>query len=153
MRKTTLAASALITLMFLVAWGNMQGVCYGKLRPLRDEERIRFAVNHLLQNIRPGGRAFAMQGDRVVETQPPDPDFVYQGVDDFLRRNPACCSVVPVMGDLGHAPSAWSRLVGNFSGYVRIQYRDPSDPDVAQRNVIRTSYLAVTNCGDVWDGI
>ena len=153
MKRTTSAITALLVALLLVGWGNMRGVCYARLRPLDDEERIRAAVSHLLKNIRPGGRVFAMQGDRAIEVSSPVSDSVYLGIDDFLARNPGCCSVMPVMGELGHAPGGCARLFGNFSGYVRIEYLDPGNPDVTQRNAKRTSHLAVTNCGEVWDGI
>lgn len=153
MKKLAVAAVAFFLLLLLAGLGNTQGVCFVKMRSLSNEERINAAVDHLLQNIKPGGRVFAMREEGLVEVSPTDPDSIYQGVNDFLRRNPNCCSVTSVNAELGHSPGFSARLAGNFSSYVRVEYLDPGDLDVALRGKKKISYLAVTNCGDVWNGI
>lgn len=153
MKKIVITFFVVSIFLIFVGFGNMRGVCYIKLRPLNDDELIRAAVGYLLQNIKPGGRRFAMQGEKIVEVPPLAPVFVYQGVDDFIKRNPYCCSVASINTELGHVPAVSTRILGDFSGYVRIEYIDPNDPDIARREKKKTSYLAVTNCGDVWSGI
>lgn len=153
MNRAIIAILGISLTSAIVLYGNFKGMCYSQLRPLSNDELIRIAAEHVVHALQPGGRAFKMQGENLVEIQSVEPDFHYKDADDFLRRNPGCCSVVPAMIEYGHTPSLATRLRGRFAGYVRINYIDPTDRNVAERKKIKTSYLALTNCGVIWDGI
>jgi hypothetical protein len=76
--------------------------------------------------------------------------IAYRSFEDFVSRNPGCCSLTR-LGRKGHAPTLLHRLLGHFATFVRVEYRVEEDvPDAPKTTV---SYIAITNCDHPWNGV
>jgi hypothetical protein len=74
----------------------------------------------------------------------------YASLDDFVARNPDCCSLTSTARK-GMTPTLLHRLLGHFASFVKIEYKlEEGVPDAPDKNVV---WIAVTNCGHPWNGI
>lgn len=128
---------------------NYTGYCHAEGKYLTDDEKIRGAVADVLKTY---PRAVYLAGTREEELRigrPPPKTIPYQDVDDFLRLNPACCSVTFVRRNSeGATPEFLARIVGAPSGFVNVNYvvRYWNTNNQAQSKEVKTS-VPISNCG------
>lgn len=138
-----LGAAAVVGLVVLVIIPalNLSGFCLSQGRFLTEPEIIEIGAREHFRRYPP-----ASYGTFASVVRP----IAYRSFNDFMSRNPECCSVTPTARD-GGEPSLFHRLMGRFAGFVRIEYSLEDDvPEAPETNVV---WVAVTNCGVPWNGI
>lgn len=137
---------ALVILAFVIVLGalaslNYSGYCVRDARFLTQAELVDAGVRDYFASYPP-----PVYSNFVRVTAP----IPYSSVEDFVSRNPNCCELNPT-GRQGETPGLFSRILGRFAGYVRIDYMlEEATNNVPHTNLVR---VAVSNCGRVWNGI
>jgi hypothetical protein len=141
MMSVVVGASVLIGLSAL-AISNYSGVCLSRAQVLSSDELIKIASRDHFNGY--PDLNYTLTGQ---EAQHP---VKYLSYEDFMTRNPGCCTVTRE-GRSEMTPSIHHYLLGRFAGFVRIEYileeNTTGDP---KYNV---AWVAVTNCGTPWNGI
>lgn len=140
----------LIFILTLVAIGlmsaNYAGICITNKTYLSDKDVISLAVSDIFQShIASIEYEKSKKGDTTL--------VEYKNIEDFIARNPSCCSLTRSAKDGFEVALENRLLLGTFRSFVRIEFlqrMDPNDPAHPKRKI---GYLAVKNCGDVWSGI
>jgi hypothetical protein len=128
---------------------SYNGFCFRQQRFLSDDEYFDATIDQIIR-----GRTF-------VQTTS-GPGFIrsvvlnvipYTDKDEFRRRNPNCCKIVPHnVGDQGPFTSFRQRLFGYAANIVSVTYivhyvGKNGDPE----STMTTVQYAVTNCGRAWN--
>jgi hypothetical protein len=160
-RRSAITLGALVILVSAAAFSlqrpvhNYLGYCAGTGRVLTDSEKLNIVVT-LIATRDPGLvpiRSSSPKGEIVMGYKRPKQFLPYTSAQEFLQKNPDCCSVVSSTPD-GATVSLWDRLTGRISAYVHARYRVPyltDDGKVEEASF--DEYHAITNCGHVWSGI
>ena len=120
---------------------SYSGFCLPEGRFLTDQEIVDIGARSYFQRYPPPN-----YGTFVKVVRP----IAYTSFEDFMSRNPDCCSVTQTGRDGGES-SLFHRLMGRFAGFVRIEYKLENDvPGAPDKNLV---WVAVTNCGIPWNGI
>lgn len=138
-----LVAAILAGLAVLLISGlNYSGFCISEGRYLTERELIEIGARDEFRFYPPHNYV----GSDAEVTQP----ISYGSFEDFVSRNPNCCSLTRT-GRKNSVPTLFHRFLGHFATFVRVEYRvEESVPDVPETTV---SYIAITNCGIPWNGI
>jgi hypothetical protein len=120
---------------------NHSGLCLAQARYLTDREIIDIGARDYLQRYLPINYA---------QWEPTRRPIAFDSVEDFLSRDPSCCTVTPTGRD-GGVPAMFYRLRGDFAGFARIEYElEHAPPGGPDKEVV---WVAVTNCGVPWNGV
>jgi hypothetical protein len=143
LKLTMLLAAILAGVAVLLISGlNYSGFCLSESRYLTERELIEIGARDEFRFYPPHSYA-----GFVAEVKRP---IAYSSFEDFISRNPNCCSLTRT-GRKESAPTLAHRILGHFATFVRIEYRvEENAPDVPETTV---SYVAITNCGIPWNGI
>jgi hypothetical protein len=131
----------------LIGFGsaNYAGVCISKGSYLSDAELIKRATESEFQS--------HLAHIRYEATRKADKWLLrYDSFEDFIARNPNCCMLRRI-GRKGHEVELIDRLLGWFRSFVRIYYAYETNPNDASHPKMKEVFLAVTNCGYVWNGV
>lgn len=156
--KLILMWTALIALVGCIAYAGhlvrltYAGYCHAAEKYLTDDEKIRVALVDLLKKHPPVVMRSSVEAN-VFNMSPPDNPILYRNVDDFLSRNPDCCSVryhtfpAPEMQP-DVMPPLSDILTGTATRVVIVTYlvRFKDERNVEQ-SVKTTTYLHINNCG------
>ena len=150
-RKRVMAAMGLVVTVGIIGFflPSYNGFCFSQRRFLSHEEYFRAAVEQIV------GRGT----EQLISSSPAGVEFrsvtvhPFGSVDDFLKKNPNCCSVVPHnTGDNGPYTSFVERLFGQAARVVSIAYLVNYVDAIRQPKTERkTEQFAVTNCGRAWN--
>jgi hypothetical protein len=146
MRKPKLSLPGAMAVVGLVVFVitrvlNLSGFCLSQGRFLTEREIIEIGASDYLRRYLPLN---------YEKFEPTDRPVAFTSIDDFMSKNPDCCSVTPTGRDDGEPP-LFHRLSGRFAGFARIEYKlDEAVPGEPERRVV---WVAVTNCGLPWNGI
>lgn len=143
LKLSLLLAAILVGLAVPVISGlNYSGLCISEGRYLTEQELIDIGIREEFRSYPP--RTYPGLLPKV--TKP----IQYASFDDFIARNPNCCSLTRTARE-DFSPAFFHRILGHFAGFVRMEYRVEEDvPDVPEMYV---SHIAITNCGIPWNGI
>lgn len=144
------------------------GFCVAERRWLGEEELFDIAKRRVFKYYPP--QRFRIPG---VISKNIKNHIQYEDFDDFVRRNPDCCSLSET-GWKGMTVGVFHRLTGHSAGFVRVEYAADADgftPEDRARIVSKytkytgindekldrlnqknLSFVPITNCGDVWAG-
>jgi hypothetical protein len=138
-----LVAGTLAGLAVLLTSGlNYSGFCISEGRYLTERELIEIGARDEFRFYPPHNYVAS-----DVEVRQP---IAYGSFEDFVSRNPNCCSLTRT-GRKDSVPTLSHRILGHFATFVRVEYRvEEGVPDVPETTV---SYVAITNCGIPWNGI
>lgn len=95
-----------ITLLLLLIFTplNLAGYCYSQKRFYSDEELLRKTIKHSLRNYDLTIERWKEEGDRNINSLkalPRGAELIsYSSVDDFIQKNPNCCSIEKFYGGL-----------------------------------------------------
>lgn len=117
------------------------GFCLREGRWLSEEELIMNAMQYAYKHYPPSRITIPNHGRKRI-TKP----IVYNDFEDFVERNPDCCSLSDV-GRKGLTVSTLSRLSGSYARFVRVEFR--VDSETHHKN---KGFIAVKNCGGGWIG-
>lgn len=137
------AAVALVALAAIgvVSALNYSGFCLPEARYLTEREIIDIGARDHLRSYLPINYA---------KWEPTRRPIAFSSVEDFMSRDPDCCTVTATGRD-GGVPALFYRLMGDFAGFVRIGYEldrpRSGGPDM------EVVWVAVTNCGVPWNGV
>jgi hypothetical protein len=135
------AASVMVAMLGTAVALNYSGLCLSQARHLTKQEIIEIGVRHYLRRYLPINYA---------QWDPTHRPIAFSSVEDFLSRDPNCCTVTSTGRD-GGVPSLFHRLMGDFAGFVRIEYElDQAPSGGSNKEVV---WVAVTNCGVPWNGV
>ncbi|WP_162917686.1 hypothetical protein [Dongia deserti] len=143
MKSRVLVPVIAVSVAFLVITAalNYSGFCISQGRFLSEGELIDIGARRYLKRFLP------LNYDQFAPTERP---VAFASVEEFLLRNPDCCSVTQKGRDDG-VPALFHRIMGRFAGFVRIEYKlEETPPEGPAREVV---WVAVANCGRPWNGI
>lgn len=144
-RMRTILAVLILMAALAVPALPYSGFCLPKGRFLTDQEIIDIGARDYFQRYPPPN--YAPKDGSYVEVVRP---IAYESFEDFMSRNPNCCSVT-LTGRDGGVPSLSDRLFGRFAGFARIEYQlEDRVPEALGKNLV---WVAVTNCGRPWNGV
>ena len=133
----------------VLAIGSMSlgyaGFCYDEGRFLSDDEHYNSAIDHLIRRPRVLVRE-EVDGKLIKK----DYDKVrYEDADEFLRRNPDCCRIVPGGGDDYIPVTFWRRMTGLAYKVVLVEYAERIRDEGRVREVSLRRQITTNQCGDV----
>ena len=141
MRLGVVAIVPVLAVLVVVSALNYSGLCLLEGRFLTEQELIDIGARDYLQRYLPLNYA---------QWEPADRPMAFSSIEDFMLKNPDCCSVTPTGRDDGE-PSLFDRLVGRFAGFAKIEYKlEEALPGKPEKRVV---WVAVTNCGKPWNGV
>lgn len=136
----------LVACMTFISWVamhaglNYAGYCSEKGRILSEDEMIRMAVQDTINWMK-------------VSSRGKKKHLLYKDVDDFLARNPDCCSFgVYARGTEGYEPfpTLFDQITGSFRGYSTLNYTEQKlfqDSEQIKKTVHVS--LPMNNCGKI----
>jgi hypothetical protein len=143
----TLTAVFVGIVVWRSAW-NYAGYCHIQGRVLPEEERVRIAIEDVLQTYPPPVRTPPESRNMERPTRP----IPYAGVEAFRTSNPDCCEVVDELPE-GYSPPLSARMRGQFSSFVRLKFRVRylTNTGVEAEQLVER-HVAISNCGRPWSG-
>lgn len=148
--KTLKCIGILILLSPLIGALNYAGFCFKTMGYLSNEEKVRSAVNFMIED------RWKRISDRNPDLKRED-DWFWKDVDSFLTDNPECCEV----GITFTSGSAFYQLdrrilpaiCGLHSAQVYIRYQIPYAEQIRNTGRYQKSkeIIAITNCGNAWN--
>ena len=139
-----------------------RGFCVAEQRWLGEEELFDIAMRNVFDNYPP--QRFRIPGVYAKKIERP---IQYRDYNDFIRRNPDCCSMSKT-GWKGITVGFSHRLTGYSAGFVRVEFAADADELPAEDkarilsrfsssfehkiNEKNLSYVPIENCGEVWRG-
>lgn len=135
-------AAAIVAVLGTLLTLNYVGYCVPEGRFLSKQELVDIGLRDYFPSYPP----LNYTGFQAQVKQP----IVYSSLDDFVARNPDCCSLTSTARK-GMTPTLFHRLLGHFASFVKIEYKlEEGMPGAPDKNVV---WIAVTNCGFPWNGI
>lgn len=142
------------------AYLNYGGYCLQNGRKISDNEKIRSAVDFLLNSRYPKNeeRLKALlrssDGKSGSDLDSAGTPIAYRDALDFIAVNRDCCQVLLQPRGIDFPPATFlDRITGQKSSFVEIQYflRYVDNSGIA-REEKRNLTVAIKNCGHVWNG-
>lgn len=131
-RFIVLLLLVLVTLGGVRLFNSLEGYCLDDKRRYSDDELVRIAVENLLLVYPKPAWGFdtyreSFRGEGVAQTMDnyinPKNVIYYKNVDEFLRLNTDCCSVVKARNVDEGELEYWKSVFGGGWRFVRIVYR------------------------------
>jgi hypothetical protein len=124
-----------------------RGYCHAEGKYLTNEEKIRVALEDLLEKYPPPVIRTPVSYGWSLDI--PKNPIHYRGVDEFLAVNPDCCKVDPTEKFMeGGTLTLVERLTGTASSVVEVNYLVRyRRKDGTADSIKTTGRLHITNCG------
>lgn len=149
-----------ILICCIVTSGSLRysGFCFKEARYLSEEEKIRSAVEYVLQLYSPDrGAIKIIEENGKQKSVPANPigqmKVKYKNTDEFFAKNTECCELTQRAAEgYGGSPIDW--VVGYISTWVHVKYMAKYyDNHDAEYLKVDEAYVAVSSCGVAWDGM
>lgn len=128
------------------------GYCSKENRYPSDEERVRSAIEYVLRTFPPDNfLPVLVNGNVVIRPVPLKAGSSYRDVEDFMIRNPECCTITDSDPSVGRPQGLWLRWSGAFYDYVRVHYIVSYIEQGHAVIVPYTEYVPLDVCADVAD--
>ena len=158
--KRVVCVMALCAVGFSIWWMGMNysGYCHAEGRYLSDDEKIRSAVQYVLNRYPP---TISKKIEKTIDGKVhvydhwymPENPIKYKNVDEFLVLNPGCCELSMTMAE-GLTPLWIDRVSGIVSTYVLVLYKVRYlGPDNIEKHADGGMGVAIQDCGKAWSGL
>lgn len=158
--KKGLLLVGLLAIGWVVWWCGMNytGYCHAEGRYLSDDEKIRPAIQFVLDRYPPTiSKTIERNVNGVIQKSDfwyaPEQPVKYRDIAEFMAINPDCCELSMRTGE-GRGGALLDRVTGYFSTYVivwfKVRYLDENNIENYGKKGMA---VAIKNCGESWSGL
>jgi hypothetical protein len=128
---------------------NARGYCFERKKYLSSDEMMGVAIQDLLQRYPPSIELRKHHPDAVIFGYlPPDRPIRYDGIRDFLLKNPGCCKLVKELTIDDRHPNNIEQWTGVIFGYAVISYQvNYIDEEGLLKSASHIENIPISNCG------
>ncbi len=153
--KRFFLAVTVLTVGGFVWWAGMNytGYCHAEGRYLSDEEKIKSAVQYIVNS---GSFSIKKQKNMTVngvilevdDWYRPENPVKFKDEKEFFDANPSCCSLHLNEGE-GISVNFMDRITGYLSSYVHMEYKVKYIEEGIEKFGEGEADIAIKNCGEI----